>query len=134
MEIENEVFLATSDGFYYDGVPSQGSYTPSTSTTEEYVLEESTEEVFKQIGTALVVSQIVIVTLAVICIIKGLLNSINNKKIEVAEEDLSGETSNSRNMRKKATIPYYIFSIILFVGYGIINVITNIFKEFFNNI
>lgn len=131
MEIENEVLLATSDGFYYDGVPSQGSYTPSTSATEGYTVEPNTEEVFKQIGSVLVVSQIVIVTLAVICIIKGLLNSINNKKIEGTEEDLSGESLNSRNMRKKATVPYYIFSIILFVGYGIINVITNMFKEIF---
>ena len=130
MEFENEILFATADGFYYDGIPSQGSYTTSTSTAEDYASTQNTENVFKQIGTALIVSQIVIVTLAVICIIKGLLNSINNKKIEGAESDLSGETENSGNVHKKATIPYYIFAIILLMGYGIINVI----KGFFTNI
>lgn len=130
MEMENGILFATSDGFYYDGVPSQGSYTPSTSTTQEYTLTQNTDDVFKQIGTALIVSQIVIVSLAVLCIVKGLINSINNKKIENGENDLSGESANTENMRKKTTIPYYIFAIILFMGYGIINVITNFFKSF----
>ncbi len=130
MEKENEVLFATSDGFYYDGIPSQGSYTTSAPTAEEYALAQNTVEVFKQIETVLVVSQTVVVTLAVICIIKGLLNSINNKKIEGVESDLSGDSENNGTVRRKATIQYYIFGIILFLGYGIINVITNIFKTF----
>lgn len=124
MKIENEVLYATSDGFYYDGVPSKGSYTSSSAKTEKTILEKDQEVIFEQIGSTVIIIQILIISLAVISILKGVLNSMNNKKIVGGENNLS-----DKNTKIKSTTPYYIFSIILFVIYGV----TNIIKGFIIN-
>ena len=122
MKIEKEILLA-SDGFYYDGVPRQGSYTLVTPNTDEYVVSKDTDLMFKEIEAILIFSQVIVVSIAVICILKGLINSINNKKISSSKNDLNAESNITENTPPKATLPYYIISIIFFVGYGIINII-----------
>ena len=128
--MENEILLATSDGFYYEGIPSTGSYSSSTTKAKDISVEQDMDGTLKQIGSAIIISQIIIVTLAVMCIIKGILNSINNKKIVGLENDLSEESVTGEFSKRKITAPYFVSSIVLFVIYGIINII----KGFFINL
>lgn len=126
-----EEILLASDGFYYQGTPSQGYYSATTKVTEGYASVDNTEEyAFRKIESNLVISQIVVVTLAVICIIKGLLNSKNNKKIATEESDLSGEGLD-QNGHPKATVPYFAVAMILFIAYGVMNVIKGFLENLF---
>lgn len=126
-----EEILLASDGFYYQGTPSQSSYSATTKATEGYASAEIAEEyAFRNIESALVISQIVVITLAVICIIKGILNSKNNKKIAAEESDLSSE-SLEQNVHQKATVPYFALSMILFIAYGVMNIVKGFVENLF---
>lgn len=140
--MENEILLATNNEFYYDGVPSSSSYKSSsvnTGTTQAFASSNCIEDtsgaseyIFKTVGKVLTGTQVVMIILAVFCIFKGLSNmnknKINNDELSGTEDELYGDEVYLRNdgrVRKKATLSYFVFSLMLFFGCGIINIIKN---------
>lgn len=85
MEKENEFLIATSDGFYYEGVPSTGSYT-SSKKADDYIPSKVTEDVFRKVETGIIIVQVLIVILCLVCFFKGVLNFRKNKEQNRKEE------------------------------------------------
>lgn len=118
MEMENEELYATSDGFYYEGSPAQGSYTSSSTKYESSLFEQNGKITLNQIEKTLGIAQVLVMILTIICIIRGMSYSKNSKKI-IDEDNVFKDI----NTKKKHINPYYIFSIVLLVVFGIVNII-----------
>lgn len=124
MEMENELLLATSDGFYYQGTPSQGSYTASKDiTTSSYTSYEETDEIFNKIEGVLVLTQTILLVIVLIFFVKGIMNQRKSKKEEI--ELVAEETKVS-----KTYLIYYIFAVVFAIGYGCIEIIKGFLDKF----
>lgn len=121
--MENEILLATSDGFYYQGTPSQGSYTTSKdTTTSAYTSYEESDEILNKIEGAIGISQTILLVIILICCIKGIMSQQKSKKVEmeVVEEEKSSNVY----------ISYYIFAVIFSVAYGCLEIIEGFLDKF----
>lgn len=127
MGMEKEVLLATSDGFYYDGTPSQGSYSTSKDVTDTitsaYTSYEEDDEVLNKIEGTLVLSQTIILVIVLIFFIKGIMSQRKSKKEEI--ELVEKETKSS-----KKYLLYYICAVFFIIGYGCIEIIKGFLDKF----
>lgn len=134
MEIENEFLIAANgEGFYYQGVPSTGTVIreeTETDFSETTCVVDDTSGVavyiLRTVGYALTITQLIMCVVGILCIFKGMSNIRKNKEIEDIDNGLNGDDPlNQGNAKKKATIPYFVFSAMLLFGCGIINILKN---------
>ena len=127
--MENELLLATSDGFYYDGTPNQGSYTESkdvkTTTTSAYTSYEENNDVFDKFGDILGFTEGVIGILAVICLFKSVSVLLKNRK-EDTENVIDDQMQERINKSKK----YYFYLIVLTLAYVCVSFVSEFLEKF----
>ena len=130
--MENDFLLATSDEFYYDGMPkSNFSFTTVTNTE---VISDAPITINETIGAAITIVQIVGAFIAIILWIIGIKNIIQNNitsKNKIDEKyELSGDKDNlnEEKIKKKPTVRYFIFGIILYMVSGIFQITKNFAK------
>lgn len=127
MEMENEVLLATRDGFYYDGTPNQGSYSASKDVTDTITSvstsSDETEEILNKIEGTLVLSQTIILVIVLIFFIKGIMNQRKSKKEEI-------ELVAEKTKVSKKYLLYYICAIFFTIGFGCIEIIKGFLEKF----
>lgn len=132
--MENETFVEVSneeliENLYSENISANDSY--------EAVYIDSYKDnsipvscsFYKKITTALTIVQMVSIVVAVLCILKGILNIQKNKlikNVDTNKNEIPDVTLNSKNnegQRKKATVRYFIFSAMLLFIYFIINIV-----------
>lgn len=125
--MENEVLLATSDGFYYDGTPSKGSYSTSKDVTDTITSvspsSAESDEILNKIEGTLVFSQTIILVIILIFLIKGIMSQRKSKKEEI---ELVGE----RTAASKKYLLYYICAVFFTIVYGCIEIIKGFVDKF----
>ena len=113
-----------SEEFNYQGVPQTSSYETS------YLADDSSgaaAHINELVGNVLIGIQLISVVLGTICVIKGILNIIKNRKLKAENKEnevLSNEDS-EKKIRQKAVVPYFISSAALFFVNLMLSVVTN---------
>ena len=127
MEMEKELLLATSDGFYYDGTPNKGSYSASKDVTDTITSASTSsaesEEILNKIEGVLVLSQTIILVIVLIFFIKGIMSQRKCKKEEI-------ELVAEKTKVSKKYLLYYICAIFFTIGYGCIEIIKGFLDKF----
>ncbi|MBR3614821.1 MAG: hypothetical protein IKL55_06555 [Clostridia bacterium] len=124
--MENEILLATSDGFYYKGTPSGeisfGSTKDSYSTSETIGKNTglNSQGINRVIMSMFDVVPVVLIIIGILYFFKGISNIKNNrKKSELFSEDLSenlhSDGSSPINGIKKGPFRYFIISVVVLI-------------------
>lgn len=134
--MENEILLATSDGFYYEGVPSTSSIktTKKPSLEDAMMYSNSTNDVstatriaIEKINVGVGAVRIILMLVALLLVIKGSLNLIKNKNIKIKninsnEGPIDFINEDETNVRKKGVMGYYILAIILIAFVNVLKI------------
>ena len=125
----NEFLIATSDEFYYDGVPQ-----PKINTYSEMTLAADTtgaaSRIYCTVNTTLNIIRVILIIAIIICVIKGFCNliaNIKNKRDNKSDDeyDDSAYLKNHGVQKNKSVLGYFLASVIMAFGAGLINIITN---------
>lgn len=131
--MENETFVEVSneeliENLYSENISANDSY---EAVCVDAYMDDSiglASTISEKIATVLTIVQMVSIVVAVLCILKGILNIQKNKLIKNVDQNknkIPGVTlisNNNETPRKKATVGYFIFSAMLLFIYFIINI------------
>ena len=126
---ENENLYLAATGIYYKGVPetsfktSEESYEGVSRSPEVSLGEPSI--LGCNINKVLYITRIIFIIIAILCVLKGIVNFINNRKLANNKEDLLDGLEDDQETKIKPVNGYFIASAVLGIFAFMINIVNN---------